>query len=100
MSYLRLLTASSMSAVSSLYVSRISSSGPTPDPDRIHGLPRRLSPSATSRSPDGETGEVWVAAIASGEIVRISSEGGVLSRNPNFDAPFDVRVDPGPRAEP
>jgi DNA-binding beta-propeller fold protein YncE len=62
---------------------------------RVNGIPRPRGLSVADR-----TGEVWVAAIASGEIVRISSEGAVLSRNASFDAPFDVRVDPGPRAEP
>ncbi|MEO6461478.1 MAG: hypothetical protein ABIP29_00190 [Candidatus Eisenbacteria bacterium] len=62
---------------------------------RVNGIPRPRGVSVADR-----TGEVWVAAIASGEIVRISSDGAVLSRKGGFDAPFDVRVDPGPRAEP
>jgi len=43
------------------------------------------------------TGEVFVAAIASHELVRLATDGTVLSRNPAFSAPFDVRIDPGPR---
>ena len=62
---------------------------------RVNGIPRPRGLSVADR-----TGEVWVAAIASGEVVRISSDGAVLHRNRSFSAPFDVRVDPGPRAEP
>jgi DNA-binding beta-propeller fold protein YncE len=62
---------------------------------RVNGIPRPRGLSVADR-----TGEVWVAAIASGEIVRISSTGTVLVRRGGFDAPFDVRVDPGPREEP
>jgi len=62
---------------------------------RVNGIPRPRGLSVADR-----TGEVWVAAIASGEIVRISSEGAILVRKGGFDAPFDVRVDPGPRTEP
>jgi streptogramin lyase len=43
------------------------------------------------------TGECWVAAIQSHELVRINSLGTIESRNAGFSAPFDVRVDPGPR---
>jgi hypothetical protein len=46
------------------------------------------------------TGEVWVAAIATGEVVRVSSAGVVLGRTGGFAAPFDVRLDPGPRSLP
>lgn len=62
---------------------------------RVNGIPRPRGLSVADR-----TGEVWVAAIESGEIVRISSDGAVQWRKTGFDAPFDVRVDPGPRAEP
>lgn len=62
---------------------------------RANGIPRPRGLSVADR-----TGEVWVAAIGSGEIVRLSSEGVVVFRKGGFDAPFDVRVDPGPRAEP
>ncbi len=43
------------------------------------------------------TGECFAAAIASHELVRIGADGTVLSRESEFDAPFDVKVDPGPR---
>ena len=43
------------------------------------------------------TGECWVVAIAAHELVRINSNGGVESRYRGLSAPFDVRVDPGPR---
>jgi DNA-binding beta-propeller fold protein YncE len=46
------------------------------------------------------TGEVWVCAIAAGELVRLSSEGSVLLRKGGFDAPYDVRIDPNSRAKP
>lgn len=62
---------------------------------RVTGIPRPRGVAVADR-----TGEVWVAAIASGEIVRLSDQGAVLGRSGGFDAPFDVRVDPGPRSEP
>lgn len=43
------------------------------------------------------TGECWVVAIQSHELIRIAADGTVLLRNNGFTAPFDVRVDPGPR---
>jgi DNA-binding beta-propeller fold protein YncE len=43
------------------------------------------------------TGECFVAAIGSHELVRLAADGTVLSRNPDFSAPFDVKIDPGPR---
>ncbi|MGH7726756.1 MAG: hypothetical protein ACREOU_15120 [Candidatus Eiseniibacteriota bacterium] len=43
------------------------------------------------------TGEVWIASISEGEVVRLASDGTVLGRIGGFEAPFDVRVDPGPR---
>jgi streptogramin lyase len=43
------------------------------------------------------TGECWVIAIQSHELIRIAADGTVASRNNGFTAPFDVRVDPGPR---
>jgi DNA-binding beta-propeller fold protein YncE len=62
---------------------------------RVAGIPRPRGLSVADR-----TGEVWVAAIASGEVVRISSDGVIVGRNARFDAPIDVRVDPGPRVVP
>jgi hypothetical protein len=43
------------------------------------------------------TGECWVVAIQSHELVRIAPDGAIESRYAGFSAPFDVRVDPGPR---
>ncbi|MEP7028133.1 MAG: hypothetical protein ABI960_06020 [Candidatus Eisenbacteria bacterium] len=43
------------------------------------------------------TGECWVVAIQSHELVRIGSTGVIESRYGGFNAPYDVRVDPGPR---
>jgi len=43
------------------------------------------------------TGECWVIAIAAHELVRINSNGVIESRFRGLSAPFDVRVDPGPR---
>ena len=43
------------------------------------------------------TGECWVIAIAAHELVRINSSGVIESRFRGLSAPFDVRVDPGPR---
>lgn len=62
---------------------------------RVGGLPHPRSLAVNDR-----TGECFVAAIASHELVRIDADGTVLSRNPNFSAPFDVKIDPGPRANP
>jgi hypothetical protein len=62
---------------------------------RVGGIPHPRSLAVNDR-----TGECFVAAIASHELVRIDANGVVLSRNPNFSAPFDVKIDPGPRANP
>jgi streptogramin lyase len=43
------------------------------------------------------TGECWVTAIAAHELVQIGANGTIQVRNNVFAAPFDVRVDPGPR---
>ena len=43
------------------------------------------------------TGECWVLAIAAHELLRINSGGVVESRFNGLSAPYDVRVDPGPR---
>ena len=43
------------------------------------------------------TGECWVVAIAAHELVRINSNGVIESRYRGLSAPYDVRVDPGPR---
>jgi streptogramin lyase len=40
----------------------------------------------------GRTGECWVAAVASGEVVRIGVAGTVAVRRNGFNAPLDVRV--------
>ncbi len=62
---------------------------------RVEGIARPRGLAVADR-----TGEVWVAAIASGEVVRVSSAGVVLGRTRGFGAPFDVRIDPGPRPLP
>ena len=49
---------------------------------------------------NGRTGEVWVVAIAAHQLVLLAADGTVLARNANFDTPFDVVLDPGPRAPP
>ncbi len=43
------------------------------------------------------TGEVWIASVSTGQIVRLATDGTELGRLGGFEAPFDVRVDPGPR---
>jgi hypothetical protein len=62
---------------------------------RVEGIPRPRGLAVADR-----TGEVWVAAIATAEVVRVSSDGVVLQRTAGFAAPFDVRIDPGPRGVP
>ena len=44
---------------------------------------------------DLSTGEAWVVARGSREIVRLSSAGVVLERLGGFSDPVEVRVDPG-----
>lgn len=58
----------------------------------VNGIARPRGLSVADR-----TGDVWVAAIATGEIVRIGTDGTIRARLAGFEAPFDVRVDPGPR---
>ena len=43
------------------------------------------------------TGECFVAGIAGHELVRVAADGTIESRDPDFSAPFDVKIDPGPR---
>jgi len=62
---------------------------------RVEGIARPRGLAVADR-----TGEVWVAAIASAQVVRVASDGTVLGRTGGFGAPFDVRIDPGPRALP
>ena len=62
---------------------------------RVPGIARPRGLSVADR-----TGEVWVCAIATGQLVRISSDGVVQLRRAGFDAPIDVEVDPGPRPPP
>ena len=59
---------------------------------RVTGLQHPRGLSVVDR-----TGECWVVAIQSHELVRIGSAGAIESRFDGFSAPFDVRVDPGPR---
>jgi DNA-binding beta-propeller fold protein YncE len=59
---------------------------------RVSGLAHPRGLSVVDR-----TGECWVVAIQTHELVRISSAGAIASRFNAFSAPFDVRVDPGPR---
>ena len=59
---------------------------------RVTGLQHPRGLSVVDR-----TGECWVVAIQSHELVRIDSAGAIQSRFAGFSAPFDVRVDPGPR---
>ncbi len=59
---------------------------------RVSGIPRPRGLALADR-----TGECWVTAIQSHELVRINSFGTIESRYDGFSAPFDVRVDPGPR---
>ena len=59
---------------------------------RVNGILRPRGLTVVDR-----TGECWVIAIAAHELVRINSTGVIESRNGNFSAPFDIRVDPGPR---
>lgn len=59
---------------------------------RVLGIPRPRGISVADR-----TGECWVVAIASHELVRINSLGVIESRYAGLSAPYDVRVDPGPR---
>jgi DNA-binding beta-propeller fold protein YncE len=59
---------------------------------RVLGVPRPRGLSVADR-----TGECFVVAIASHELVRINSLGVVESRYNGLSAPYDVRVDPGPR---
>jgi len=59
---------------------------------RVPGVPRPRGLCVADR-----TGECFVVAIASHELVRINSLGVVQSRYNGLSAPYDVRVDPGPR---
>jgi hypothetical protein len=59
---------------------------------RVLGVPRPRGLSVADR-----TGECFVVAIASHELVRINSLGVIESRYNGLSAPYDVRVDPGPR---
>jgi DNA-binding beta-propeller fold protein YncE len=59
---------------------------------RVNGIPRPRGLALADR-----TGECWVVAIESHELVRIDATGAVQSRYAGLSAPFDVRVDPGPR---
>ena len=59
---------------------------------RVLGIPRPRGISVVDR-----TGECFVVAIASHELVRINSLGVIESRYNGLSAPYDVRVDPGPR---
>jgi DNA-binding beta-propeller fold protein YncE len=59
---------------------------------RVEGILRPRGLSVLDR-----TGECWVIAIAAHELVRINSNGGIESRYRGLSAPYDVRVDPGPR---
>ncbi len=59
---------------------------------RVAGLAHPRGVSLVDR-----TGECWVVAIQTHELVRIGSGGVIESRYGGFSAPFDVRVDPGPR---
>jgi hypothetical protein len=59
---------------------------------RVTGIPHPRGIAVADR-----TGECWVTAIQSHELVRINSIGVIESRYDGFSAPFDVRVDPGPR---
>ena len=59
---------------------------------RDAGIPRPRGLAVVDR-----TGECWVVAIQSHELVRIGAAGVVESRYSGLNAPFDVRVDPGPR---
>jgi DNA-binding beta-propeller fold protein YncE len=59
---------------------------------RVAGIPRPRGLAVADR-----TGECWVVAIASHELVRINSTGVIETRYTGLSAPYDVRVDPGPR---
>ena len=52
-------------------------------------------PQARDVDVDPATGEAWVVARASNEVVRISPAGVVLQRLGGFSDPAEVRVDPG-----
>jgi DNA-binding beta-propeller fold protein YncE len=59
---------------------------------RVGGIARPRGLAVADR-----TGECWVVAIQAHELIRINAAGTIESRNAGFSAPFDVRVDPGPR---